>query len=84
MTMLGAGLLAGAALLTLGVVIAIARHGDSDDEDVNLKEYDDWERLRGPNPASGPALSQNATDVPSLDIAVPRGADRIAGVAQHS
>lgn len=84
MTMLGAGLLAGAALLTICVVMAIARHGDSDDEDVNLREYDDWERLRGPGPASGPAPSQNATDVPSLDIAVPRGADRIAGVTQHS
>jgi hypothetical protein len=84
MTMLGAGLLAGAVLLTILVVIAIARDGDNDDEDVNLKEYDDWERLRGPSPASGPALSQRPTDVPSLDIAVPRGADSIAGVAQHS
>jgi hypothetical protein len=82
MTMLGAGLLAGAALLTIFVVIAIARDGDSDDEDVNLGEYDDWERLRGPVPGS--ALSQKVADVPSLDIAVPRGADAIARVAQHS
>ena len=84
MTMLGAGLLAGAALLTMLVVIAISRDSDNDDEDVNLKEYDDWERSRGPSPASGPGPSQNTADVPSLDIAVPRGADRIAGVAQHS
>src|SRR5262245_46526224 len=54
MTMLGAGLVAAAAL-AIWIAIVIARNGTKDDEDINLAEYDDWERLRGPSPILGPA-----------------------------
>jgi hypothetical protein len=54
MTMLGTGILAGAALLgaiLLAAGIMIARDR-ADEDDIDLQEYDDWERLRGPDPGA--------------------------------
>jgi len=83
MTMLGAGLLAGAALLTMFVVIAIARDRDSDDDDVNLKEYDDWERLRGVSPACRPSLPGGVTfSAVAADAAIIAPAQ--GGIAGHA
>jgi hypothetical protein len=80
MTALGAGILAGAALLGILIVVGIVIGQDGDDEDdVNLQEYDDWERLRGPSPGErseepspAPAQPQGDGDRASSGVAFRR------------